>query len=106
MFYDEYGVYNVQQVEMIFDGPNEYHMQKVDRYIDIDIYQRDDEWLCYVSLTDGNVDYVLMRKDINEFWDFDRFLEACVSNVQINFDHIHKNLEMLEKIYETVKEEI
>lgn len=106
MCYDEFGVYHVQQTETRFDGPNEWYNQKVDSYLDIDIYQIDDEWVCYVSKPNGNVDYVLIRRETNEFWDFDRFLKLCIANTQQSFDYIKKNLDMLEAIYETIKEEL
>lgn len=85
---------------------------KMNRYLDIDIYQANNKWSVYVSLKRE-----ILKREINDYWNFDEFLEACKFHVgpyfesrkfheESYFKKIDKNMDLLKTIYETIKEDL
>ena len=84
MFYDEFGVYEIN---------------KNDKVLHVDIYQEEDDWVLYASKPYGKIEIALLRKDMEEF-DFDEFFDYSYKYVYNNFDVIIENINTLEQVYE------
>ena len=83
MFYDEFGVYEIN---------------KNDKVLHVDIYQEDEDWVLYVSKPRGLVEIALLKNDMEDF-DFDGFFDYSYKYVYNNFDVIIDNINTLEQVY-------